>query len=362
MAWHFDINSNDTVPNFAAELGKSTTSKGSFSEDYSSFCSLYSIVGCPFLIPKFDSNTGSTTLFASNSKIDLSSWRMALLALTTTGSLVNSVQLHNSEIGSQHILDLSQAIVKLGAIKNLKLDYCIIGATEAHQLRIDALKSLLNGNACIEYLSLKGCKLGDELIVESLPALQTNCNLIALNLSDNSLSSSAITAAIRSLRMNTSLTCLSLSSNQADDDCLAVLRKLLLGEEATTEDQQLYKKQIALVGEKNKAIKANNKKKKKSGEEEQPELPVPDRIFTVDGKPTLINKSVSVVDLSNNTGVSPSGVMALAESLWGSHAYSHWGTEGYCPLTIHFRGIVKSPESIGFLTNGSNPEKIKICV
>ena len=312
--WSSAVNSDNLVA--PGELAKETQTKGTFQDDYNTFCSQFNVVACSMHIKSTNyENDSESTLNVcriSNCCIDLSNWRCALLACSTIGSKINEIHIHNAKITANHLEDLIVVIEKMGILSKLRIEYLTLESALGNETDVDpaeiemkeSLKNLLSGNvAMIENISLKGNKFGDNYISSCLPAIQSNLVLKSLNLSDNHLTNDVCVYIFKMLRLNVALSELILSKNKIDEDfSFNDLSTLSLGSPATGDDDAWFKGLTKAIGDRNKNIKEFNKKRKKSGQADINELPnFENRIFKVDKDSNiLINKVVSFIDLSYN--------------------------------------------------------------
>lgn len=300
--WETSVNSDDLLSSYNSLLDKEANSKGSFQEDYEFYCAQFKILPCPFI----NASTIGDDEYCrvANCVVDLSSWRAMLLAFCTTGSKVIQVTIHQSSITPQHISDLSKACEKSAKVKIVKLQYLPLeldGINES--LYLDAFTNLANDITGIEYLSLKGNKLGDQLVKVLVASLSKNLRLKLINLGDNDLTDESAKELFKALRMNTSLRDICLTDNRISGEFLiSILGPVLLGiEPATVDDDAALKTITKYVGDRNKQIKELNKKRKKAGLSDLPEYQLPSEcIVKRDGKGFIFNQSISSIDLSRN--------------------------------------------------------------
>ena len=313
--WSSTANSDNLVA--SGELVKETPTKGSFQEDYDTFCSQFNVVACNIHIKctnhEKDFESALNVCKISNCCIDISNWRCALLACSTIGSKINEIHIHNVKLTANHINDLITIIEKMGILYKLRIEYLTLESAFGNEIDIDpvetdmkeSLKNLLSGNiATVENISVKGNKFGDKYIISCLPSIQSNVTLKSLNLSDNALCNVAFVEIFKMLRLNVALSEIILSKNVLEEEFsfLNELSTLSVGSPATGDDDAWFKGTTKTLGEKNKNIKELNKKRKKNGQTDLNELPtVENRIYKVDKDSNiLINKTLCLIDLSYN--------------------------------------------------------------
>ena len=170
-------NADSLIEKFDSLVNEDVVSKGSWKEDYDLFCEKYGVIPCPFItVSPTKDETESCRV--ANCEVDISSWRAMLLACSTVGSKVADIYVHNTLINSQHLLDLSKALKKSSVCKAIRLQYISVKTSSSivdegsstppdgtDSATIDALKALLSDETCIEYLSLKGNKFTDAIIL-----------------------------------------------------------------------------------------------------------------------------------------------------------------------------------------------------
>lgn len=306
--------------NFGAELAKEIATKGSFDEDYLAISqSLKLISPCPFIksiASPLDAEQASSSsspraiekssVRVSNAIVDLSSWRVMLLAMSTTGTKIKELTCHGVKLSGQHLTDLILTVEKMNSLTALNLEYLVIDDEEEKKnALLSAIQQVLSGNVCIENISLKGSKLGDKFILDSLTQLQGNLYLQTLNLADNQITDAAAVDLLSSLRMNPALKEISLAKNMLGSGGPGIFAAALAaiitgsGNPAGADEDNISKALVKAVADKNKSIKDINKKKKLNPP--IPELANPEpRIFKVDGVNVLINKTLTLFDLSHN--------------------------------------------------------------
>jgi hypothetical protein len=296
-SWTYEKNSAVSF-NFHNELNKTLHTSGSWQDDFKSLSEQFGVVPCSFIAY----NAGdSPYIRISNCKIDLSSWRICLLAIVASDhDVVKALELHNVELSAQHVIDLNETLSKFGSIRILKFEYIQIKSEEKSQM-LDNIKQILSSSQTIQYISFRGCRFGDSIIQCLLVAMQANFSIQALNLTDNCLKDADIADFFKALRIHPTLQHVSLARNELTSLSLDLLENFVMGSEATADDEKFVKQQGKAIIEKNKAIKASNKKRKKSSMIEISEIPpINDRIFSLDGKQYMINKTLLSIDFSKN--------------------------------------------------------------
>ncbi len=301
MMWSFELNSDDVLAQIIPLLEKDTNSKGSFQDDFITVCEQNKIIPCPYI--KSSSNEAQETVKITNGVIDLTSWRAMLLAITCINSKVSEIYVHSSQITSQHVLELSKALEKSCTITTVRFQYLYLLITPTTTpLWIEALKSLFSDTTCLEYISFKGCRFGNEIITGAVSALNNNYKLKSFNLSDNLLSDETVSELFKAIKLKTNITELSFSKNHLSGTCLPLVSSLLTGVlDALPEDDAAVKANAKLLGDKNKVIKDNNKKRKKAGLMEIAECTASlDTITKKDGKNVIQNRTFTTLDFSAN--------------------------------------------------------------
>lgn len=301
MSWTFESNPDSSLGSFASLLEKDTNTKGSFSEDYQSFCKDNKILPCPY-ITAVAVNSTQECCRVQNGIIDLSSWRAMLLAASTVGSKVVEISVHSCQITAQHLLDLAKALEKMGSCPIVKLQYLYLLITEETTAAFsESLRSLFSDATCVEYLSLKGSRFGSSVLQSSVSALSNNYKLRCLNLSDNDLNDDVVVELFKSIKMRTNLNEISLAHNCLTGRSLSSLTSLFNGSELSAEDEAAVKSAAKALGDKNKAIKEANKKRKKAGYPEVAECsPSSEVVTSKDKKSYLTNRFFNLIDLSFN--------------------------------------------------------------
>ena len=236
---------------------------------------------------------------------------------------------HNLSLNPQHITDLIAAVEKIGQLTSLTLEHIsmneVFFSTERSEevpynysdetiaLQDSLLGLFSNNNFQIQYLSLKGNKLGDNFVTKLQPLLVSNLAIYSLNLCDNFLTKTGVLALFTALRLNPYIKSLSIAKNLLDytagtgesSELVSSLAMLYTGSIASTDDENHFKNIAKLITDRNKAIKEVNKKRKKANQNEFAELATPDnRVFKVDGSNVLVNKGVDNIDLSYTKFVS----------------------------------------------------------
>jgi len=329
---------NDSGSSFIAEMGKDVPSAGSFQEDYLNAArTLKLITPCPFVtaIPSplllYQASSSSedqdqsipekTVVRVSNCVVDLGSWRAILLAMSTMGSKIRELTCHGVQLGSEHLADLMVAVEKMNSLTAFNLEFVAFAegdaSSECNAALLASIQQILSGGVAIENISLKGCKLGDAFVSQSSSLLQSNLYLQTLNLSDNELSDVGATDLLLSLRMNPTLREITLSKNKlglsGPGIFSAAFAALMTGSGPPAgADEDAFAKTLAkTVADRNKAIKDINKKKKLNPP--IPDLPPPEtRVFKGEGGINLIiNKTLTIFDLSNNPGMSTESITEI---------------------------------------------------
>lgn len=296
--WEAAADVNSTLSNFQDELNKDGTLIGSWDRNYLAICEKFQNVPCPFFI------LTNSTIKVQNCIIDLTSWRCMLLALSISTPTVTDISVHNCQLHAQHILDLSAALVQSeNGPRNLRLEYLQFGNEEERVECFRHLDHLFTSDVKLEYLSLQGNLLNDEIIIRNAASIQMNFYLRALNLSSNDISDIGASALFRVLRINVTLKEISLSKNNiSGDSSFETVLNLLIGSPYTLEDEATIKAMTKLMSEYNKKQKELNKRRKKSGTSEAPEIAAPkkDQAKLISGQMTLCNRNFSALDLSMN--------------------------------------------------------------
>lgn len=294
--WSETVNKTDSINPFASFLEKDVTSKGDFESDFSSFCTQFNIIRCTNI-----SCWGEEEVRISDVVIDMSSWRAILLAICCVGAKVKRLRVHNCSLTAQHLKDLANALLKSTIVKVIKLQYCSFGFDESNQLEyVEGFKSLLNDANQVEYLSLKGCRLRDDVVIGFSAALQNNYKLSAINLSANFLSDSSLEAVVQAVRLVGSYKGLSFAENPVTAVGVKYLLSLFLGAPSSSKDEADMKGITKSVTDKNKTLKDINKKRKKAGLVEIPDYaPMPECVKTVEGKAWICNYHIAAIDFGS---------------------------------------------------------------
>jgi len=332
LMWSTACN-NNVVVDLAKELAKDVPSKGNYLDDYVEYCKLSGVIQLPSTyFNVYSSKEGENkpnVLRIANCAIDNSNWRCLLLASCTVGSTIDSIVTHNLSLNPQHITDLIAAVEKIGQLTSLILEHIsmneVFFSTERSEevpynyrdetiaLQDSLLGLFSNNNFQIQYLSLKGNKLGDNFVTKLQPLLVSNLAIYSLNLCDNFLTKTGVLALFTALRLNPYIKSLSIAKNLLDytagtgesSELVSSLAMLYTGSIASTDDENHFKNIAKLITDRNKAIKEVNKKRKKANQNEFAELATPDnRVFKVDGSNVLVNKGVDNIDLSYTKFVS----------------------------------------------------------
>ncbi len=324
---------DEVVIDLAKELAKDVPSKGSYLDDYQEYCKLTGVIPLPNTYFKaYSSREGeskSNVLRVANCVIDNSNWKCLLLAACTIGSTIDCIVTHNLSLNPQHITDLIAVVEKIGQLTSLTLEYMSMNevffsterveevpfnySNETIALQDSLLGLFSNNNFQIQYLSLKGNKLGDSFISKLQTLLASNLAIYSLNLCDNFLTNTGILALFAALRLNPYIKSLSIAKNLYDyvpasgetSELMTALTMLYNGSAASNDDDNHFKNINKLITDRNKAIKEVNKKRKKANQIEFNELLTPDnRIFKIDGNNVLVNKYIDNIDLSYTKFVS----------------------------------------------------------
>jgi hypothetical protein len=301
--WTADANDVKCLESYPSLIEKDQQTKGSFEKDYVSYCESNSIIKCPYISGYTITGSDNEGVRVSNCLLDLPNWRSMLLSLCTSGSKVMEVSIHACRLSLQHIDDLTKALLKSGLLKSLKIQFTdIFSQNDGPSSVISTLKALLNDSTNLEYLSLKGTNLSDEIVTGFSPALTENFRLCGLNLSSNFITSDGCTNLLTAIKMNTSLRVLNFSENLITNpvSVTTIINQSFCSAPTGTEDG-IIKANMKIIAEKNKAIKEINKKRKKAGLAEFAEIPaLPDLMKAVEGKNWFVNRTLECVDLSAN--------------------------------------------------------------
>jgi hypothetical protein len=182
----------------------------------------------------------------------------------------------------------------------------------------DALLNLFGNNFQLEYLSLKGNKLGDVFAKKLAPAISSNLSLKSLNLSESGFGDEGVAAILSALKCNNAIERIAFRKNVVDATALARLQALLLGSEPLPEEDAYFKGLGKVIADKNKAIKEINKKRKKAGLADLAEIPNPlERILKIGGQSRVLNKVLLFADFSD-TGVQSVSLKTMADDISGA--------------------------------------------
>jgi hypothetical protein len=305
--WKTVSNSDNLISDLASEIDKNIESKGNFEENYSHFCKEFGVVPCPYFKSYIvqHGDVKLTNIRITSVNIDISNWRAMLLSCSTKGSTINGIIAHGIQCSPQHIIDLTITLEKSSCLKILKLDF--LNFTSSLNDFYEPLNKLLETNASLEYISLKGNKLGDEFIKITQQSIQTNLFLKSLCLSDNLISDVGVSNLFSFLRLNTTLCELSLSKNDSiTSSCFKTLAEIISGTEASPEDISYFTNLNKEIGDNNKKIKDENKKRKKAGQTELLEIPLfGERIFKIGTPPVqkVVNTTLKSIDFSYNSNI-----------------------------------------------------------
>ncbi len=316
MIWDSGANSATTI-NLTSELAKDTPSKGSWIDDYNAICEAVKLTKCPH----FTSGSiepGFQVFRMSNCIVDDANWKAALLACASVGSGVKEIVLQRCQLEPSHLSDLALAIEKMGSIVSLKLEYLTWNREKVGEYR-EGMKQLLSVGVSIDYLSIRGNKLGDSFVTELLSqSLPFSIFIKAINISDNNLTEAGLASLLSCVRLNTTLEWINASNNHISSLPVDAISTLLLSSVMSADDEAQLKGQAGRVGDRNKAIKELNKKRKKGGQVEIPELALKAAcVVKIGAENRLVNQSLSIVDLSQNPidlSILPGACSRLRES------------------------------------------------
>ena len=300
--WEYDKIDPKLLDSYPTLIEKDNASKGDFEKDFSSFCETNSIVKCPYIrsYPIQDKEG----IRIANAVVDLPNWRAMLLAAGSLNSKVIEIAVHQCTLTPVHLVDLAKVLVKMGTIKSVKLQFSKIfnESTDINEVSA-ALKALLQDATSLEYLSLKGLDITDDILASILPSLTENYKLVGLNLSSNGITDQAAASIFPAIKYNPNYKAINLSSNSIQGELtLKSIGDIYLGSLSTPNDDAAIKANTKLVADKNKAIKDNNKKRKKAGYADITEVAaLPELVRTVDGKQWLSNRVLEFIDLSENS-------------------------------------------------------------
>jgi hypothetical protein len=353
--WREDANRNDAIANLAGEINKLGSTKGSWQADYAAVCTQFSILPCPYITARVIPERG-TVISIANAVVDIANWRALLLSINVSGANILEIACHNSELKAQHFTDLLVGVDGILDFTTFKLEYSSI-SEESGAVVTDSLHKLLGAN--IQYISLRGCKFGNDVLAPALVALTTNVTIQSINLSDNNLSYPFGAELVKALRLNPFISTVSLAHNSFSDQSLMEILCLSFGMEASSapaEDAALLKKLNAAVAEKNKNIKNVNKKRKKAGESELTEVPnIPDRqVQVVEGRSVAINRTLRALDFSWNEGMTLECFLAVLEPIVRKATALHSAAHCSGPLVVLMKGLVKDVPSRERLMRQSN--------
>eukprot|EP01038_Epipyxis_sp_PR26KG_P005203 gene5203-7241_t len=301
--WDFNCNNPQTITNFEALLDKDVPTKGAWNDDYLSYAKQFNIVPCPTThIQYLKNGEGKEILRITNIMVDPSSWKIMLLACAAIGTKISEIYIHNAFITPQQLIELTKTLERIGCCTVLTMQFLPVDINEDNfQTYLDAFKSILSDQTCLEYISFKGNRFCDNLIIQLAPLLSTNFRLTSLNLSENCLTDASALAIVNAIRLNSNYKNISLAKNNLSVSVFLHILTLLLGQAASPEDENQMKTSAKMITDKNKAIKDQNKKRKKSGLTEFSEIvSLVDFFHKIDGKLMITNKSLQTVDFSWN--------------------------------------------------------------
>lgn len=340
-SWTSTINAPNLINNFAAELANDHKSLGNLASDFNFFTEKFSITKCPsFSIGSLPQSKVFVKLI--NREIDLSNWRAMLLACASVGSTVSEICLHNVQLSSQHLVDLSLALEKIGTITTLKLDYIQIVDDETLITRpVTQFRPIFHCNAAISYISMKGCKLSDDFITNIYTTLVNHPFLCYLNLSENGVTDVGLHEIFKALRYNQAIQFISLKHNLCTGSCLSSLGHLIAGVVSTPEDDEAFRTISKAISDKNKSNKDANKKRKKAGLIEYDEIPAvkESRLIKLDkkGPQYLNNRLLRSIDLSWNV-VTAANIISMVDVMT-THFPIIQSVAEPCSLSLSFKGV-----------------------
>lgn len=353
--WSLETNADSLIENFAAVVEADTASKGTWELDYEAFCEKFMVTKCPFI--KVAAIGDKESIRVMNSIIDLSSWRAALLACSTTGSKVIEISVHGSRLTPLHLLDLSATLRKMGTCQLLKLQYLDWqdgqGLNEGNTVQYqEALTALMNEATGLEYVSLKGNNFTDEFCAPVLSSLSQSFRLNTLNLANNKLTDQSLRVLLKAIRCTSNIRKVCLEANLLTGESLTVLGELFLGSEYSAEDDATFKANGKLIAERNKVIKAANGKRKKAGLVELKEI-TPSLECSVKKEKTLLhaNRALRLLDLSHNADLQIEAVNALVAALTDTPALANLpaaASEADAKLVIDLSSTVPVPPDFSF--------------
>lgn len=300
--WSSDCNSENLLSNtdFNADLSRDTKSKGSCHNDYTAICNSYKIFPCPFV--KFNINENdSVTLRVTNCEVDRCSLRAALLASAIFGSKVSEMIFRNCKFTPQHFADVAAVLSKLLYMTSVRFEFMTLDTAFETVEYAETIKLIISSDTYVDYLSFRGCKLGDQMISSIASALSTNFSIKLINLNDNKISDASTNILINALRTNCGLEGISLTKNAISGSFLINLFNVITGDIASADDVVTMKSIIKKSIDKLKKIKDMNRKRKKANMIDLPEWEAIDHISkAADGSNAIVNKQVKMVDISSN--------------------------------------------------------------
>ena len=296
----FCTNEDTLIADFHGELQKDATSAGSFEEDYSTVCSTFNIVSCPFI----QISTNKATCKVMHCAIDLSNWRAMLIAASTVNSEVKEFVFVNCVLTKQHIDALSMALEKLGTIHALRMEYItIIQSTEEGDIsKAEFWKPLLDGKIHVPYVTLTGCGIDCQCIKDSIQVLSENLSIQALNLSDNLLTDAGASALFNIVPLISSIKYLVLRNCEitGDENSLQSLVEVFVGKPVSEEHDAVMKTVAKNVVERNKALKDLNKKRKGKYPELADLVAPTERTIKVGDESLMVHRAMISIDISHN--------------------------------------------------------------
>ncbi|MCQ2815770.1 MAG: hypothetical protein MJ252_00740 [archaeon] len=153
------------------------------------------------------------------------------------------------------------------------------------------------GENQLEAVSLRGCFIGDELIIKVFEEIKKNemTNLVVLNLFKNNLTNGCLKSLFEMLKTNQKLQEINLGGNFFDDEAITEIRKNVGLIQLDEEEVKKYKK---LLKEKEEAEEWNKIKKNKNNQKPDPtveEINIEEKNYYREGNITLRK-----IDLSQN--------------------------------------------------------------
>lgn len=298
--WDSTNNSGKLPDSFQSLVDKDIQTKGSFQVDYETVCSTYSMIKCPYV--STNSSGSDEKVCIRNSVLDLPTWRSVLISCCTIGSKVREIYVHGCRLGFIHIEDLTKVLSKCGTIKILRLQYSDFSFDEETiPFFSRSFQALLQDSCQLEYLSLKGNKLTDQLLQPAISQLNENYRISCLNISDNLLTDVSLIAMSNSIRFSGNIKKVSMAKNNIQGSGLLNFLAACVGSSSLPTDEASLKSLTKAIADKNKGVKDVNKKRKKAGLTELNEIgPLPELLHNIESKSWFANKSFEILDISNN--------------------------------------------------------------